>query len=156
MSRIMASTPEAVAFYRYSKRNFAAYCFDLFCANAGFSFVGALITDYIYTKSQDMQWANFSAWLLLFGMVFATAAGAFGIISFLVERPRNLSAISWLYGLSLLSIYVLALFNNFIHTRDAWTSVAPTGLNLSIATAGTVILSAILRASSSTTYKMRL
>ena len=31
-------------------------------------------------------------------------------------------------------VLVLAFFNNLIHTRDAWTSVVPTGLILSIVT----------------------
>ena len=31
-------------------------------------------------------------------------------------------------------VLVLALFNSFIHSRDAWTSVVPTGLMLSAIT----------------------
>jgi uncharacterized membrane protein len=155
MSKTELSQPDNVIYYRYSQRNFIAYCFDLFCAGAGLSFTGALITDYVYTKSSDMQWTNFSAWLLFFGMIFATAAGLFGIICLLVEKPRGLAALSWLYGLSLLVVYFLALFNNFVHSRDAWTSVVPTGLNLSVATVFAVLLAAILRASSSAFYRVK-
>lgn len=113
------------------------------------------MTDYIYTNSPDMQWTNFSAWLLLFGMVFATIAGVFEIVSLIFERPHRLSAMSYLYGPSLLSIYVLALFNNLVHTRDAWASVVPTGLGLSVATVCAVILAAILRTSSSAIYRVK-
>ena len=31
-------------------------------------FTGALITDIVYSRSTDMQWANFSAWLLFVGI----------------------------------------------------------------------------------------
>jgi uncharacterized membrane protein len=33
-----------------------------------------------------------------------------------------------------LIVLVLAFFNNLVHTRDAWTSVVPTGLILSLVT----------------------
>ena len=30
-------------------------------------FTGALVTDIVYSQTADMQWTNFSAWLLLVG-----------------------------------------------------------------------------------------
>jgi len=36
-------------------------------------------------------------------------------------------------------VLVLALFNSFIHSRDAWTSVGPTGLILSAITVGVML-----------------
>lgn len=45
-------------------------------------FTGALITDIVYSRSTDMQWANFSAWLLFVGIVFGVLAAIAGIIDF--------------------------------------------------------------------------
>ena len=39
---------------------------------------------------------------------------------------------------------VLALINNFVHSRDAWTSVVPTGLILSALTVLAMIVTAVL------------
>ncbi len=155
MSAVEVSQTLSPIVYRYSRRNLAAYCFDVLSTGAGLSFTGALLTDFVYSKSPDMQWTNFSAWLLFFGMVFATAAGFFGIISLIIERPRRISALAWLYVLIVLCIYVLAFFNNLVHSRDAWASVVSTGLSLSAATFCFVILAAIFRASASTVYRVR-
>jgi uncharacterized membrane protein len=40
----------------------------------------------------------------------------------------------WAYALTTLILLILATFNMLIHTRDAWTSVVPWGLALSVAT----------------------
>jgi len=37
---------------------------------------------------------------------------------------------------------VLALFNNFVHSRDAWTSVMPMGLALSAMTVLAMLITA--------------
>jgi uncharacterized membrane protein len=41
---------------------------------------------------------------------------------------------AWPHLVGNLAVLVLAFFNNMIHTRDAWTSVMPVGLILSIVT----------------------
>jgi uncharacterized membrane protein len=39
---------------------------------------------------------------------------------------------------------VIALFNNFVHSRDAWTSVVPVGLELSALTVFVMLVTAWL------------
>jgi len=41
-------------------------------------------------------------------------------------------------------VLVLAFFNNLVHSRDAWTSVVPTGLILSALTVAVMIVTAAL------------
>ena len=41
-------------------------------------------------------------------------------------------------------VLALALLNNLVHTRDAWTSVVPTGLALSALTVLAIIITAVL------------
>lgn len=94
-------------------------------------FTGALLTDITYSRSGDIQWANFSAWLLFAGTVFAVMALVAGFVDHTNKRLRAIAAQRALM-VGLIFVVVLALFDNFVHSRDAWTSVVPTGLTLSI------------------------
>lgn len=97
-------------------------------------FVGALITDIVYANSANPQWVNFSSWLLAFGLVMALFAVIAGLIDFFNEpRIRNLTA-AWVHGVGNGIALILAIFNAFIHSRDGYTSVVPTGLILSVLT----------------------
>jgi uncharacterized membrane protein len=97
-------------------------------------FVLALVTDVVYWRTAEMQWANFSVWLLTAGLVFAALAVVAGLIDFFVDRRiRNLRAV-WIHAIGNAIALVLAIINAFIHSRDAYTSVVPTGLVLSLLT----------------------
>ena len=96
-------------------------------------FTGAMLTDITYSNSPQVQWANFSQWLLAVGLIMGVLAAIFGLIDFLAAgraRPR----IGWFHLGGNAVILVLALFNNLIHARDGWTGVVPTGLTLSVIT----------------------
>jgi uncharacterized membrane protein len=97
-------------------------------------FVGALVTDIAYALTAEMMWANFSSWLLLVGIVFGVLAAIAGLIDFLGNRLIRQQPPAWPHLIGNLAVLVLAFFNNMIHTRDAWTSVVPAGLILSILT----------------------
>ena len=97
-------------------------------------FIGALITDIVYAVSAEMMWANFSAWFLLVGLIFGVLAAIAGLTDFLGNRLIRAQAPAWPHMIGNLVVLVLAFFNVLIHTRDAWTSVVPVGLILSIIT----------------------
>lgn len=97
-------------------------------------FIGALVTDITYAVTAEMMYADFSAWLLLVGIVFGVLAAIAGLIDFLGNRLIRRQAPAWPHLIGNLVVLVLAFFNNMIHTRDAWTSVMPAGLVLSIVT----------------------
>jgi uncharacterized membrane protein len=110
-------------------------------------FVGALLTDIAYARTADMMWANFSAWLLAFGLGTGVLAAIAGLVDLLRNRRVRAQGRAWLHMLGNLVVLVLALFNNFVHSRDAWTSVVPTGLVLSAVTVALVLVTASLGAS---------
>jgi len=94
-------------------------------------FAGTLVTDLVYWRTAAMQWANVSAWLLVIGLIFTAVAETAGLIDFLSEpRIRDLRA-AWIHGVGNAAVLVLSVFNALIHTRDAYTSVVPSGLVLS-------------------------
>jgi uncharacterized membrane protein len=73
-------------------------------------------------------------WLLTAGLVFAALAVVAGLIDFFGDRRiRNLRAV-WIHAIGNAIALVLAIINAFIHSRDAYTSVVPTGLVLSLLT----------------------
>ena len=94
-------------------------------------FAGTLITDIVYWQSGAMLWANISAWLLLVGLIVSLVAAPAGMIDFFGDpRIRELRA-AWIHGIGNATALILSIFNCLIHTRDAYTSVVPTGLILS-------------------------
>jgi uncharacterized membrane protein len=97
-------------------------------------FVGAFITDIVYWLTAEMMWANFSAWLLLVGLIFGVLAAIAGLIDFLGNRRIRTQSPAWPHMLGNIVVLVLAFFNVLIHTRDAWTSVVPVGIILSLIT----------------------
>src|SRR3954451_10430650 len=94
-------------------------------------FVGTLVTDLAYWKTAEMMWANFSAWLLFAGLLVGVLAAIAGLIDFLSNRLIRALAPAWLHMVGNAVVMVLAFFNALVHSRDAWTSVVPTGLVLS-------------------------
>ncbi len=96
-------------------------------------FVGALLTDITYSRSPDMQWTNFSAWLLAFAELFGVLALLVALIDLSHARVRALPTARW-RAVGLIVVLVLGLFNNLVHSRDAWTSVVPQGLVISVVT----------------------
>jgi uncharacterized membrane protein len=94
-------------------------------------FVGALITDIVYAQTAAMQWANFSVWLITIGLLVSVLVVLAGLIDFLGDRRIRRIGASWIHGAVNGLALVLSIFNAFVHSRDAYTSVVPTGLILS-------------------------
>lgn len=97
-------------------------------------FIGALVTDIVYVCTAEMMWADFSSWLLLVGIIFGVLAAIAGLTDFIGNRLIRQQGPAWPHLIGNAVVLVLAFFNNMAHTRDAWTSVMPTGLILSIVT----------------------
>jgi uncharacterized membrane protein len=94
-------------------------------------FVGTLITDLAYWQTAEMMWANFSAWLLTAGLLMGLLAAIAGLIDFLGNRLIRALWPAWAHLLGNALVLILSFFNALVHSRDAWTSVVPTGLILS-------------------------
>ncbi len=97
-------------------------------------FAGALLTDITYVATAEIMWADFSAWLLIVGVIFGVLAAIAGLTDFLGNRLVRSQIPAWPHLLGNAIALILAGFNAAIHTRDAWTSVWPVGLILSALT----------------------
>jgi uncharacterized membrane protein len=94
-------------------------------------FVATLFTDIIYWQTAAMPWADMSAWLLLAGLLVSLFAAPAGLIDlFRDPRARRLPA-AWIHAIGNVTALIISIFNCLIHSRDAYTSVVPSGLILS-------------------------
>ncbi|MDB5459690.1 MAG: hypothetical protein JWO72_1431 [Caulobacteraceae bacterium] len=90
--------------------------------------IAAFATDVIYCQTLLFQWNNFSIWLLLAGLIVAGLAG----LALLLDVARGrIEAMAWGRFAGFTAAALLALLNAFVHSRDAYTAVAPDGLELS-------------------------
>lgn len=106
-------------------------------AVANACFIGTLLTDLTYWRTAEMMWADFSAWLLFAGLVM----GALAVLAALFDLfTRRILRTHGAYLLGGLVVLVLSFFNALVHSRDAWTSVVPTGLILSAAAVIVLVL----------------
>ena len=91
--------------------------------------MAALFTDYMYSSNSLIQWSNFSTWLILGGLVLALVAAIMLLVDIFL---LGAGPISWMDFALLSGATILSIFNELVHTRDAWTSVVPTGITLSV------------------------
>jgi uncharacterized membrane protein len=94
-------------------------------------FLGTFVTDLVYWKTAAMMWANMSAWFLTIGLIVAIFAVIAGLIDFFGDRRVRALRAAWIHGVGTGLALVLSIFNAFVHSRDAYTSVVPDGLVLS-------------------------
>jgi len=92
-------------------------------------FAGALVTDFVYWQIPDVLWERFSIWLITAGLIMAGLATIAYVIDLAGRRRIDRPAWPRVVGYAL-AIF-LALINAFVHSRDGYTAVVPTGLMLS-------------------------
>ncbi|MGM8850969.1 DUF2231 domain-containing protein [Salinicola sp. V024] len=95
-------------------------------------FLGAALSDYMYSTSFEILWSTFSSWLIAGGLVFCGFAMICALIG--IFRPAGSRGLSVLYFVLLLVTWVLGFINALVHARDAW-AMMPTGLILSVVVA---------------------
>jgi glucose/arabinose dehydrogenase/uncharacterized membrane protein len=96
-------------------------------------FILALITDIVYWQSASMVWETFSVWLITAGLLVGVVAGIAGIVDLVSGRRHHPLAPPWSHVLGDVLVVALSIVNVFVHSRDGYTSVWPTGIVLSAA-----------------------
>jgi uncharacterized membrane protein len=94
-------------------------------------FVGAFVMDVVYWRSMSFMWVTFSVWLLAAGLIAAALAVIAGTVAFFVNRRVRGLGPTRIQLLGYAVVIVLSLLNAFVHSRDGYTAVVPTGIILS-------------------------
>ncbi|HEX9468426.1 MAG TPA: DUF2231 domain-containing protein [Bradyrhizobium sp.] len=92
-------------------------------------FAGTLVTDLVYWWTAAVMWERFSIWLITAGLIIAGLAAIAGLIDLAVGK--RIRTLAWPHAVGYPLAFVLSLINAFVHSRDAYTAVVPTGLMLS-------------------------
>lgn len=93
-------------------------------------FLGAMLADWAYWSTAEIQWINFAAWLNVGALIFAALALVWALVDFFrADRRRDRS--SALYLLVLMATFVVGLIGAMVHAKDAWATM-PAGLILSL------------------------
>jgi uncharacterized membrane protein len=92
-------------------------------------FVGAFVTDLVYWHMPEVLWERFSIWLIVAGLVMAGLATVAYVIGLATGGQVHTS--SWPRAVGYALAVLLSVVNAFVHSRDAYTAVVPTGLMLS-------------------------
>ena len=92
-------------------------------------FLGALLSDVAYWRSYQVQWANFSSWLIAGGLLIGGFVALWALIDLIRSRMARRRHIA-IYFAVLLAMWVLGLANAFVHGKDAF-AIMPEALYLS-------------------------
>jgi uncharacterized membrane protein len=103
-------------------------------------FTGALVTDLVYWQMPNVLWERFSIWLIVAGLVMAGLAAITYVIDLFAGRQIDRPALPRAVGYAL--AVLISLINAFVHSRDGYTAVVPTGLMLSGLTLVVLVLTA--------------
>ncbi len=98
-------------------------------------FTLALMTDIAYLQTAEIQWTNFSSWLIVGALLAGALVLIWSIILAVVTRRKAHRQPSLIYAGLIAIMWIAGLVNAFQHSQDAWSSVGVTGLTLSIISA---------------------
>lgn len=90
-------------------------------------FLGALLSNWAYWATEQVQWTNFAAWLTAGGLVFAGLALAWALLEHLARRRGRLALP---YVLALAAGWLVGLVNALVLAKDGWAAM-PAALWLS-------------------------
>ncbi|HKT85705.1 MAG TPA: DUF2231 domain-containing protein, partial [Novosphingobium sp.] len=113
-------------------------------------FVAALVFDILYVETFTILWVKAAAWLVSIGLLFAIVPQLInlGRTWFTRGRTKGLAINFWLQVVAI----VAAIFNAFVHSRDAYGSM-PAGLWLSVVTVLALVIGRIVLAGDRVDYR---
>jgi uncharacterized membrane protein len=101
-------------------------------------FLGALLADWAYSSTYEVQWTNFASWLLVGAMLLAGFALLWALID-LLRADRSWRRRPLIYFIVLLAAFIFGFINALVHAKDAWAKM-PEALILSVIVALLVLV----------------
>lgn len=94
-------------------------------------FLGALLSDWAYARTYEIQWTNFAAWLITGGLALTCLALVWTALDLLLRPAARRGRAGMTYLVLLLASLVLGSANALVHAKDGWAAM-PAGLLLSV------------------------
>ena len=101
--------------------------------------LGALLSDWAYSVSYEVQWINFASWLIAGALLFLGAALLVTFVRAMLVVATLRRPVWVLFGLILIT-FVVGFINALVHAKDAGATM-PDGLLLSVVVFILVVLS---------------
>lgn len=95
-------------------------------------FVAALVFDVVYLRTAVVFWNKAAAWAIVIGLLAAVVPRLLNLVQVWLTRTRSAPVERLDFWLNLAGT-VAAIFNAFVHSRDAY-AIMPAGFWLSLAT----------------------
>ena len=92
--------------------------------------VGAMLSDWAYSSTYQIQWLNFAEWMIAGSLAAGIPALLWSLLGLLVPRPSR-SGPGKLFVILLAATMVVNLVNALTHGKDAYATM-PAGLILSV------------------------
>jgi uncharacterized membrane protein len=93
-------------------------------------FIGALLSDWAYSSTYEIQWTNFGSWFLVGALVLAGFALLWAFID-LLRADGDWRGRPLIYFVLLLAAWILGFIDALVHAKDAWAKM-PEALILSV------------------------
>lgn len=135
-----------------SPSRLAIFLMNLLDPAAYGAFIAGFCFDIIYFTTQEIFWVKGASWLNFFGLLFAIIPRLINLYQVWISRSiTRVNAARRSFWLNAVAI-VVAVFNAFIHSRDAW-GVMPAGLILSGVTVVFLVLAVLNQVLSAPRYQ---
>lgn len=95
-------------------------------------FPAGLLSDLAYFNTAEIQWSNFSSWLIAGANLFAGLLLLWSLGSLLLGRLRARKVRQLIYAVLVAVMFVTGSVNSLHHARDGWHSVGSLGITLSV------------------------
>lgn len=92
-------------------------------------FLGAVLSNWAYARTYQVQWTNFASWLVAGGLVFVGLAFAWAVVELIRGRGRD----GWIYLALVIATFLVGFLTALVLAKDAWAAM-PGGFILSIVT----------------------
>lgn len=90
-------------------------------------FLGAVLSNWAYASTYEIQWTNFASWLVAGALVFTGLALVWALVDLFIRRG------GWVYAGLVLVTFVSGFITALLLAKDAWAAM-PGAFILSIVT----------------------
>jgi len=106
-------------------------------------FAAGLVSDIAYLNTAVIQWTNFSAWLIAGALLVGGGVLAWALVgAAFPRRTDRRRALAYLLAVAVM--WIAGLINAFQHSHDAWSSVGPLGVALSVVSTLAALIAAAI------------